>query len=157
MNNNNYKVIELPTEDESARLGEMLASCLRAPLTITFSGEIGAGKTSVIRAMIRALGVESTIKSPTFSLIESYKLPQTHIHHFDLYRILDASELDYIGFRDYFLKDALCFIEWPERAPRALDRVDIKVTLEHTGTGRRAQIRALSPDGLEVLSCWMGK
>ena len=116
---------------------------LKAPLVFTFSGEIGAGKTTIIRAMLRSLGVTSSIKSPTFSLVESYACNNLHIHHFDLYRIHHEDELDYLGFRDYFSQHSICCIEWPEHAGNALPIVDIRFNLSIKGAGREVQINGI--------------
>jgi len=145
--------IDLPNEQASEKMAERLASCLVSPLVLTFSGNIGAGKTTMIRAMLRNLGVDTAIKSPTFSLVESYQGAHLQIHHFDLYRIHDETELDYIGFRDYFSTNAICCIEWPERAPSYLAMADIKFTLDLKGVGRKMHIDAPSPAGAAVLSC----
>jgi tRNA threonylcarbamoyladenosine biosynthesis protein TsaE len=145
-------VIDLLTEHASEELAGRLAASLVPPLVLTFSGEIGVGKTTIIRAMLRSLGVRSSIKSPTFSLVESYKAHQLNLHHFDLYRIHDETELDDIGFRDYFSKDAVCCIEWPERWADYLAWTDIEISLYANGAGRTMNIKALSPSGAAVLS-----
>lgn len=150
-------LIDLPTEHASEQLAKRLAACLVSPLIITFSGEIGAGKTTLIRAMLRSLGVQSAIKSPTFSLVESYQVENLHIHHFDLYRIHDESELDYIGFRDYFLENAICCIEWPERVISYLDQADVALSLGLKGAGREMHARAFSSAGASMLSCLLGE
>ena len=125
--------------------------------SVIIMGQNGAGKTTLIRAMLRALGVDSAIKSPTFSLVESYQVRHLHIHHFDLYRIQDESELEYIGFRDYFSKDAICCIEWPERVPSCIEHADVGFSLNMKGTGREMQVRALSSAGTSMLSCLWGE
>ncbi|MCA0402967.1 MAG: tRNA (adenosine(37)-N6)-threonylcarbamoyltransferase complex ATPase subunit type 1 TsaE [Proteobacteria bacterium] len=150
-------MIYFAKENELSDFANDLASLLKSPLVLTFSGEIGAGKTTLIRAMLRALNITSAIKSPTFSLVESYFVQKMHIHHFDLYRILDEEELEYIGFRDYFKPDSICCIEWPERAINSLDCVDLQFALAHAGAGRTMQIKALSPSGEQILSCLKGK
>ncbi len=150
-------MVNLPDEQASERIAARLAVCLSSPLVLTFSGEIGAGKTTLIRAMLRSLGVRTAIKSPTFSLIESYQTNQMHIHHFDLYRIQDETELDYIGFRDYFESDAVCCIEWPERAPGYLSDTDVNFTLGLKGAGREMQINAFTSAGAAVMSCLEGE
>lgn len=144
-------VIDLPTSSASALFAGRLAACLTSPLIITFRGEIGAGKTTLIRAMLRALGVASAIKSPTFSLVESYQTTQFYVHHFDLYRISDESELEYIGFRDYFADDAVCCIEWPERVSNGIGRVDVDFSLRMKGRGREVHGHALSDEGVAIL------
>lgn len=150
-------LIELADASASEALAAKLALCLSSPLVLTFSGEIGAGKTTFIRAILRALGVKSAIKSPTFSLIESYDYQHLQIHHFDLYRIQDETELEYIGFRDYFVDKALCFIEWPERAGCSLVQVDIHFAFRISGSGRLLTVSASSAVGEAVLSCLVGK
>ena len=150
-------VIDLPTELASEMLAARIARCLVSPLVLTFSGEIGAGKTTLIRAMLRCLGVNSLIKSPTFSIVESYQGTHMQIHHFDLYRIHDESELDYIGFRDYFSDDTLCCVEWPERAVSYLASADIAFTLGLKGAGREMSMHAFSSAGVAVLSCLEGE
>lgn len=148
--------IELATEADSELLAKRLASCLSSPSVLTFSGEIGAGKTTLIRAMLRALGIQSAIKSPTFSLIESYENEYLQIHHFDLYRIHDETELEYIGFRDYFHENAVCCIEWPERAGSSLEQVDLNFALSISGSGRLLTLDATSTTGERILSCLVG-
>lgn len=149
-------VIELPTEKISEEVAYRLAVCLRPPLLLTFSGEIGSGKTTFIRAMLRSLGVDSAIKSPTFSLVESYERPHFFIHHFDLYRILDPMELEEMGFREYFQENAVCFIEWPEQAGPTPLPVDIAFSMAVNGLGRVMRIQAFSATGCAVLSLFEG-
>lgn len=151
------KHIELPDENAVLDLACHLAQCLVMPAVLTFSGEIGAGKTTLIRAMLRALGVSSAIKSPTFSLVESYQCQHLQVHHFDLYRIQDEEELEYIGFRDYFGGQSVCCIEWPERAPLNLVDVDLRFALTIKGSGRLMRIEAHSGAGEKMLSCLAGK
>lgn len=146
-------LIQLPTEEETVKVAMEMARCIQTPLLMTFRGEIGAGKTTFIRAMLRAIGVKSAIKSPTFSLVESYLVRDLHIHHFDLYRIHDEEELDYIGFRDYFGTNALCCIEWPEHGASYLTRVDIEFSLKTLDKGRKLEIIASSAIGRDVISC----
>lgn len=148
----NKSIIDLAMEADTQHLGKVLSAYITTPTTIGFCGEIGAGKTTLIRAMLRALGVSSAIKSPTFSLVESYQIAQMNIHHFDLYRIHDASELEFIGFRDYFAHHALCLIEWPERAMHLLDGMDMKITIRDLALGRQAEITAYSSNGSNLLS-----
>ncbi len=148
---NKQMIIALPFESTSEQVASLLANCLKPPATLSFSGDIGAGKTTIIRAMLRAFGVTSAIKSPTFSLVESYSFEHMHVHHFDLYRIQDEAELDYIGFRDYFSDNAICCIEWPEHGKQSLQHVDLHVSLSIQGSGRRMQVDALSPVGERIL------
>src|SRR5579872_3370642 len=103
--------------DETATLdfGRWLASRVNFPSVIFLQGELGAGKTTLIRGFLRGLGFEGSVKSPTFTLVEEYTIGKHSIYHFDLYRLLDPKELESIGIREYFNANAICFIEWPER------------------------------------------
>lgn len=148
--------IELPDESSTAKLALRFAKALQAPSVLAFSGEIGAGKTTFIRAMLRALGITSAIKSPTFSLVESYESKGLHIHHFDLYRIEEDTELEYIGFRDYFTDQSICCIEWPQRVHSTLLAIDLQFSLLIKGSGRTLKINALSGTGDNILSCFAG-
>lgn len=148
--------IDLPDEISSERLAARLASCLHPGLVLAFCGEIGTGKTTFIRAMLRALGVQGPIKSPTFSLVESYPWQSLQIHHFDLYRIHNEEELEYIGFRDYFGAGDICCIEWPERAKASLSAVDLGFSLSVKGSGRFMSIEAIGTAGETILTCLTG-
>lgn len=145
--------IELPNEQACEQTAKKLACCLIAPLILTFSGEIGAGKTTFIRAMLRALGVTSAIKSPTFSLVETYAIQMMTVHHFDLYRVHDESELEMMGFRDYFTHDAVCCIEWPERVASCMLPTDIAFSLQFNGAGRTLHASALSARASQLICC----
>jgi tRNA threonylcarbamoyladenosine biosynthesis protein TsaE len=155
----NDKIITLDLKNElaSEQFANQLALCLSAPLVITLSGDIGAGKTTIIRAMLKKLGVQSAIKSPTYSLVESYWCQNMHIHHFDLYRIHHEDELEYLGFRDYFSNQSICCIEWAEHAGKALPRADIRFNLSIKGAGREMQIIASSVAGKSILACLAGE
>lgn len=155
MNTLNAKLVNIDLVDElaSEQFANRLAHCLCPSLIIAFSGDIGTGKTTIIRAMLKALGVQSAIKSPTFSLVESYSAHEVPIHHFDLYRIHHEDELEYLGFRDYFSEQSICCIEWAEHAGKALPNVDIRFKLSIKGAGREMQIEALSVLGERVLAC----
>ncbi|MDP3705677.1 MAG: tRNA (adenosine(37)-N6)-threonylcarbamoyltransferase complex ATPase subunit type 1 TsaE [Legionellaceae bacterium] len=150
-------LFHLPSEYESEQFAERLAACLVPPLILTFSGDIGMGKTTLIRALLRSMGVTCAIKSPTFTLVESYDLGGIQFNHFDLYRIHDETELDYIGFRDYFGAQAICCIEWPERVSHCFDRVDLAFTLVRKEEGRDMRVCAFSSAGTNLLSCIVGE
>ena len=142
---------DLPEESATQRLAARLAEAIHPPLVLTFQGEIGAGKTTFIRALLRQLGVTYAIKSPTFSLVESYDCAGFAVHHFVLYRIVDESELDFIGFRDYFSSKDLCCIEWPERAPALMNQVDLDFRLDIKAVGRCLRASAKTQAGLLLL------
>lgn len=150
-------ILTLPDEKASERFAVQLAKSLPKAATITLAGEIGSGKTTIIRAILKQLGVRTPIKSPSFSLVESYQCQEHVIHHFDLYRIQYEDELEYIGFRDYFRDEGFCFIEWPEHGGGLLPHIDMKLCLTFNGTGRTMQIYALTALGKQILSCLMSK
>jgi len=97
-------------------LAKDVAATLSPGDTVYLNGPLGAGKTTFVRALLRAFGFEGSIKSPTFTVVESYEVKQVKIYHFDFYRINDEAELDFLGLDDYFSHDAICFVEWPEKA-----------------------------------------
>ena len=111
----------------------------------------GAGKTTFSRALIRALGVGERVKSPTYSLIESYRVGALQVHHLDLYRIAHAEELEWLGLPDLFEGETLLLVEWPERGIAALPAADLQIELAHAGDRRNIRICAASPRGLAVL------
>lgn len=154
---NSLMTIDLPDEQASNKFAALIARCLSPSLVMTFDGQLGAGKTTIVRAMLKCLGVQSAIKSPTFSLVESYSCAHLSIHHFDLYRIHHEDELEYMGFRDYFTPETICLIEWAENAGKALPNVDIRFKLTIKGAGREMQIIALSTLGKKILGCLSGR
>jgi tRNA threonylcarbamoyladenosine biosynthesis protein TsaE len=149
--------MDLIGEEASQEFAKQLAVFMVSPLVLTFCGEIGAGKTTIIRSLIRALGIHSAIKSPTFSLVESYHVNDFNIHHFDLYRIHQEEELEYLGFRDYFAQQCICLIEWPEHAGKSLPPTDIRFNLVIKGAARELQISALSATGKRIVQNLSGE
>ena len=131
--------------DEAAmlKLGVELAPACQAGVIIYLQGPLGAGKTTLVRGILRALGYTGAIKSPTYTLVESYELEQTRFFHFDLYRLRNPQELWDIGLEDYLQPDAVCLFEWPEKAAEILPKADISCTIEipADGIGRKIFIR----------------
>lgn len=127
---------QLVDETASRALGHELAALTRAPLVVTLSGPLGAGKTSLARAWLHGLGHDGPVRSPTYTLIETYRLPAVTVHHLDLYRLADPEELEFIGVRDLAEEDALWLIEWPERGGDRLPAPDWQLTIEFSGSGR---------------------
>ncbi len=143
----------LPSTYHSELFAQSLARCVIAPMVMTFSGDIGTGKTTIIRALLRAMGVSCRIKSPTFSLVETYDLASFQCHHFDLYRIVDESELEFLGFREYFQPNSFCCIEWPERVTMNDAQVDIALSIQHTGEGRTLSLLVKGKATATVSQC----
>jgi tRNA threonylcarbamoyladenosine biosynthesis protein TsaE len=115
-------------------------------------GNLGAGKTTFVRGWLRAAGFSGPVKSPTFTLVEEYPIEERIVYHFDLYRLNDPEELEWMGFRDYLRPNAVCFIEWPERGAGLLPEADLEIRLEISGTGRIAEITAGTDSGVAVLA-----
>jgi len=110
--------------------------------TILLSGELGSGKSTFARAFIKAAGYEGPVPSPTYTLVEPYKLACGTVYHIDLYRVVDPEELAFLGWGE--LDDGLRLVEWPDRAPRLLDDADLALELKYDGNSRNACIEALS-------------
>ncbi len=126
----------LKDADSTEQFGAKLYSMLPSACLVFLEGDLGAGKTTLVRGYLRAAGYEGTVKSPTYNLVEEYRLPARTVYHFDLYRMSDPEELEALGIRDYFRHDSICFIEWAERGEGFLPDPDYLITLDFTGTGR---------------------
>ncbi len=141
--------IALPDETATAGLGKALATLLPLPSVVFLTGQLGAGKTTLTRAILHGLGHSGNVKSPTYTLVEPYALGSFSVFHFDLYRLADPEELEYLGIRDYFHERAICLIEWPERGAELLPSPDLTVRLQVVGTGRKAILMA---DKVELMN-----
>ncbi len=119
-------------------LGGALIDAVDSAGLITLHGQLGSGKTTLVRGALEARGVVSGVRSPTYTLVEFYELEGLSVAHFDLYRLADPEELEYLGFRDYLESNTLCFVEWPERAGSLLKSPGLSISLEY-----RQQCRAL--------------
>lgn len=131
-----------------------LAECCRGiPLLIYLSGELGAGKTTFCRGFLHGLGHQGNVKSPTYTVVEPYDITGMPIYHFDLYRINSFDELEAIGIREYFNGQALCLVEWPERAEGGLPKADMEFELHYNGEARKLLCKAGTEAGEKVLAC----
>jgi len=143
--------VYLADEQATEALGGCLAAQLTDGLVVFLSGDLGAGKTCLVRGLLQALGYQTAVKSPTYTLVEDYSIAGHDIYHFDLYRLLDPEELDLIGIRDYFNGRTCCFIEWPERGQGRLPQQDLEIRITVQGEGREAFITSHTDQGKRVL------
>ena len=152
--NHSEQAIQLPLLDESAtsRLGMLIAESIVPSMKIYFRGDLGAGKTTLVRAILRALGYEDRVKSPSYALVEAYKVSSLYLYHFDFYRLHNPNEWTDSGFREMFASRAACLVEWPEMAGNTLPLPDLDIHLSICGEGRRATLVANSESGRTCLS-----
>jgi tRNA threonylcarbamoyladenosine biosynthesis protein TsaE len=139
--------LALPDEAATLRLGAALAVGVAPGRTLYLSGELGAGKTTLVRGLLRALGHEGRVKSPSYPLVELYVLSSLNFYHFDFYRIRDRAEWQGSGFREYFNEQSACVVEWPERVGDLLPPPTLAIRLEIEGMARRATLSAGTPEG----------
>jgi len=153
-------VFFLADEAATVRAGAALAQALlnadvNKPLIIFLQGNLGAGKTTLSRGLLQALGHPGAVKSPTYTLVEPYELPgfsgSKKVYHFDLYRLRDPHELEFLGAQDYFDHGFLCLIEWPERAEGQLPDADLIIDLALQDAGRCLTLQAGTPAGEQLL------
>ncbi|MDB5980903.1 MAG: ATP-binding protein [Pseudomonas sp.] len=136
--------LHMANEDAMMSFGSRIAHVSQGLGVIFLEGDLGAGKTTLSRGIIRGFGHVGAVKSPTFTLIEPYELERFRVYHFDLYRLVDPEELEYMGIRDYFDGGALCLIEWPQRGAGFLPKPDLTITIGAHSEGR---LLTLSPNG----------
>jgi tRNA threonylcarbamoyladenosine biosynthesis protein TsaE len=137
--------------EESEKLARLLAKNIKPNMVCSFVGTLGAGKTTIIRSILRHMGIGGSIKSPTFTIVEPYQINDINIYHFDLYRIDDASSWYDLGFDDYFTNSDICFIEWAEKAEMAIPKIDIVITIDIKQNYRNINISAKTELGRECL------
>lgn len=152
--------IQVPLIDEisTEKLGADLAQVVTAPCIVFLRGQLGAGKTTLVRGFLRALGYQETVKSPTYTVVEPYAFSELQCYHFDLYRIKSPYELDELGIREYFSSNSICLFEWPEQGDGVLPQADIEISFSVNPSSepakkgiRLASLVAHSANGEQVL------
>lgn len=151
--------IFLADEQATIAFGQTLAKFCPAGLNIYLYGDLGAGKTTLVRGLIQSFLPETKVKSPTYTLVEGYSLSESktnlnkinHIYHFDLYRLGDPEELEYLGGRDYFSDDAVCLVEWPQRGEGWLAESDVEISLNYQNDGRLLLLKGNTVKGQSLI------
>ena len=153
--------IELADEQATIVLGAALGEAVVASgmseevrshaACIYLEGELGAGKTTLSRGLMHTLGHSGAVKSPTYTLVEPYQLDVGDVTHFDLYRLADPAELEFLGMQDYFEQSLLCLVEWPDKGAGFLHAADLRLQLFYEQSARRAELQALSARGKHIL------
>ncbi|KAF1026810.1 MAG: tRNA threonylcarbamoyladenosine biosynthesis protein TsaE [Pseudomonas sp.] len=137
----------LADEEATVAFGKRIAEVTAGAGLIFLEGDLGAGKTTLSRGIIRGLGHAGAVKSPTFTLVEPYEVGAVRAFHFDLHRLVDPEELEYMGIRDYFDEDALCLIEWPDKGTGFLPKPDLTITITPHEHGRQLKLLPQSARG----------
>ncbi len=146
--------ITLTAADEASMesLGGRLGTVIEPGLVVFLQGDLGMGKTTFSRGVIHALGHAGAVKSPTYTLVEPYELGDMQVFHFDLYRLADPEELEFMGIRDYFGDFSVCLVEWPERGLGALPSADLVINIMRADSGRRLTYSAPTERGRQTLA-----
>jgi tRNA threonylcarbamoyladenosine biosynthesis protein TsaE len=141
----------LATTADTNEFGAALAPLLRPGMVVFLCGELGAGKTTLVRGLLRELGVKERVKSPTYTLVEPYVISGLYLYHFDFYRFSRSDEWVEAGFRDYFNRESICLVEWPEKAGGQLPAPDLRIVMEVDGNGRSITVSADTEAGQDCL------
>ena len=144
--------MHLPDEAATSAFGARLARILRPGLSLYLHGDLGSGKTTLVRGLLRGLGFEGRVKSPTYTLVELYTVSRLNLYHFDFYRFREPKEWRDAGFNEYFNDASVCLVEWPEKAAGLLPPPDLDIALEFAGDGRDLEIRAGTESGKACLN-----
>lgn len=144
----------LTDETATIDMGKQIAMAvqqLNISLVVYLHGDLGAGKTTLTRGFVQGMGHNGKVKSPTYTLVEPYELTPWQVYHFDLYRLADPEELEYMGIREYFSQQSCCFVEWPEKGQDMIPSADIELWLHYVDEQREITLQANSPIGSDIL------
>ncbi|NVK26246.1 MAG: tRNA (adenosine(37)-N6)-threonylcarbamoyltransferase complex ATPase subunit type 1 TsaE [Gammaproteobacteria bacterium] len=141
----------LQNEQATVEFGKRISKQIEQGAVIFLQGDLGAGKTTFTRGVIQGLGHQGNVKSPTYTLVEPYELVGVSAYHFDLYRLADPEELEFMGIRDYFNANAVCLIEWPEKGEGFIPEPDLDITLEYLNEQRQISCVSRSEKGVNLL------
>ena len=144
--------MHLPDEAATCAQGARLASVIEPGLFVYLHGDLGSGKTTFARGLMRGLGYQGRVKSPTYTLVELYTFSRLNLYHFDFYRFRDPKEWRDAGFNEYFSGASVCLVEWPEKAAGLLPVADLEIAFEFAGDGRDLEIRAGTESGKACLN-----
>ena len=143
--------IEIADVMAMEELGASISKNCTAGIKIFLQGDLGTGKTTLVRGFLRGLGHTEIVKSPTYTLVESYLLHDLNVHHFDLYRLNDPEELEAIGFRDYLDGQCICLLEWPEKAESKLGMPDLWIIIGYLNSHRQVELSVKTEAGASLL------
>lgn len=144
----------LTDETATIDMGKQIARVvqqLSTSLVVYLHGDLGAGKTTLTRGFVQGMGHQGKVKSPTYTLVEPYELPPWQVYHFDLYRLADPEELEYMGIREYFSQQSCCFVEWPEKGQDMIPSADIELWLHYVNEQREITLQANNSTGNSIL------
>ncbi len=147
------RTLFIANSDAMEALGAALAATLiTTGGIVALAGELGAGKTTLVRGMLRGLGHRGIVRSPTYTLLEEYQIDQRQVLHLDLYRLADAQELEYLGLRDALAENPLVLVEWPERGAGVLPPWDLEIAIAYQGQARQVSLHPASETGIKALA-----
>ena len=144
--------LTVATADDMELVGARLAAALPKGIVIYLQGELGTGKTTLVRGLLHSLGYQGPIRSPTYTLVEPYLDKEVHVYHLDLYRLSDAEELEYLGVRDFLTEETVCLVEWPERGAGLLPPPDLQIDFAYVNEGRLLTLRAAEARGMALIA-----
>ena len=138
-------------EEQQETIGAALARAIPPSCIIYLEGELGSGKTTLVRGFMRGMGHQGAVKSPTYTLVEPYEFASRHCFHFDLYRVSDPEELEYLGLRDMLERDSVLLVEWPERGEGGLPAADLLIRISYRKEGRELHFQPVSEVGIQLI------